>query len=211
MMTTIRIALIRRLFGLLALTAAMLPLSVLGAGGDSYRLQSGSPAGAYDIDPLHSAVFFTVGHLGVSEFQGRFNKISGTFTLNPSRPEQSRIEVEVPISSLDTGYAPRNKDLLGPDFFNAKQFPVMRFVGKKYQPKKGGRALLAGDLTLHGVTRPVTFEVRHIGSGPDPWGGYRTGYTASATIKRSDFGMSYMLGGISDEVRITVYIEGKRK
>lgn len=201
----------RGFVGLIGLLALMMSMAAIGAERNTYRLQAASPAGTYAVDPLHSTAFFTIGHLGISEFRGRFDKVSGRFTFDPSRPDQDRVVVEVPIESLDTDYARRNKDLLGPDFFNAKQFPVMRFVSKNYRPNGRNGALLSGDLTLHGVTRPVTFEIHHVGAGPDPWGGYRSGYTASAVIKRSNFGMRYMLGDISDQVRITVNIEGIRK
>jgi polyisoprenoid-binding protein YceI len=181
------------------------------AAEDVYKEQTDSPAGTYQIDPDHSSVRFTVGHLGVSEMEGRFNVVSGSFSLDPASPEQTKVSVEVPLKSLDTNHKQRDKDLLGPDFFNAKQFPTMSFTGTKleWQDKKTG--LLSGNLVLHGVTKPVTFELRHVGAGSDPWGGYRSGYVATTTIKRSDFGMNYMLNGISDAIKVQVNIEGKRK
>lgn len=196
-----------------ALPAAMVLMLGLSpaAHADAYRIQNGSPAGSYQIDPAHSSVNFSVGHLGVSEVQGRFDQIAGKFKLDPAHPDQAQVAVQVPVASLDTNLAQRNKDLMGPDFFNVKQFPVMRFVGTRFQPQGPDRGLLSGNLTLHGVTRPVTFAVRHVGAGPDPWGGYRSGYVATATIKRSDFGMRYLLNGVSDAVAVRMNIEGKRQ
>lgn len=178
---------------------------------DAYKDQTGSAAGAFAIDPVHSSVQFWVGHLGVSEFPGRFNNVTGDFTVDAKNPEQVKISVQVPIDSLDTNFAQRDKDLLGPDFFNAKQFPNMSFTASELKPKGDNGGQLSGELTLHGVTKPVSFELRHVGAGPDPWGGYRSGYIATTTVKRSDFGMNYMLNGISDAVRVQINIEGKRQ
>lgn len=181
------------------------------ASAADYSTQTGSPAGTYQIDPVHSLAQFWIGHLGVSELPGRFDKISGSFRFDPEHPAMAKVSVEVPIDSLDTNFARRNKDLLGPDFFNARQFPTMKFVGTGVTSEGPNDMRLSGKLTLHGVTRPVTFALHHVGTGPDPWGGYRSGYIASTTIHRSDFGMNYMLGGISDQVKIQLNIEGKRQ
>ncbi|HKJ84152.1 MAG TPA: YceI family protein [Mariprofundaceae bacterium] len=194
---------------MLAAGAMLLPGHATAA--DAYKTQTGSPAGTYKIDPVHSLAQFWIGHLGVSELPGRFDKISGSFTFDPAHPENSKVSVEIPVKSLDTNYARRNKDLRGPDFFNARQFPIMKFVSTKLIMGDDNEMRLAGQLTLHGVTQPVTFNLRHVGAGPDPWGNYRSGYIASAIIRRSHFGMNYMLGGISDQVKIQLNIEGKRQ
>lgn len=192
---------------LAALTFPVLP----AAAADAYQVQTGNPAGNYQIDPVHSMVSFTVGHLGVSELVGRFDTISGSFSLDSANSGQARVSVQIPIDSLDTNFAQRNKDLLGPDYFNATQFPTMSFTSTKVQWQSKNAGQLTGNLTLHGVTRPVTFNLRRIGAGPDPWGGYRSGYVATTTIKRSDFGMNYMLNGISDSIAVQLNIEGKRQ
>ncbi len=180
------------------------------AVADTYNVQHSSPAGTFKIDPLHSVAQFWIGHMGVSEFPGRFDAISGSFTVDASNKADT-VSVEIPIDSLDTNYDKRNKDLLGPDFFNAKQFPKMTFASTSVKMKNDSEGTLTGNLTLHGVTKPVTFSLRHVGAGPDPWGGYRSGYVAKTTIKRSDFGMNYMLNGISDTVEVQLNIEGKRQ
>ena len=177
---------------------------------DDYKVQNASPAGNYKIDPVHSVVQFWVGHMGVSEFPGRFDTITGTFSVDAAHPEADKVSVQVPMDSLDTNFDKRNKDLLGPDFFNAKQFPTMSFASTSVKMKNANEGELTGSLTLHGVTKPVTFSLRHIGAGPDPWGGYRSGYVAKTTIHRSDFGMNYMLNGISDAIVVQLNIEGKR-
>lgn len=195
----------------LALLAALAFPALPVAAADAYHIQTGNPAGNYQIDPVHSMVSFTVGHLGVSELVGRFDTISGSFSLDSANSDQARVSVQIPINSLDTNFAQRNKDLLGPDYFNATQFPTMSFTSTKVQWQSRNAGLLTGNLTLHGVTRPVTFNIRRIGAGPDPWGGYRSGYVATTTIKRSDFGMNYMLNGISDSILVQLNIEGKRQ
>lgn len=200
-----------RLAAGLSLIAAVVLYAGPVAAADTYKVQTGSAVGTYQIDPDHSMAHFTVGHLGVNELEGRFDTISGSFSLDSANSEQARVSVQIPIDSLDTNLAKRNKDLLGPDFFNAKQFPTMSFTGTKLQWRGKNAGQLTGNLTLHGVTKPVTFNLRHIGAGPDPWGGYRSGYVATATIKRSDFGMNYMLNGISDTIQVQMNIEGKRQ
>ncbi len=198
------------MFGLTLLTLLTFP-ALPAAAADPYHVQTSNPAGNYQIDPVHSMVSFTVGHLGVSELVGRFDTISGSFSLDSADSDQARVSVQIPIGSLDTNFAQRNKDLLGPDYFNATQFPTMSFTSTKVQWQSKNAGQLTGNLTLHGVTRPVTFNFRHIGAGPDPWGGYRSGYVAATTIKRSDFGMNYMLNGISDSITVQLNIEGKRQ
>ena len=190
--------------------AAALTLQGGFAAADTYKVQHSDPAGTFKIDPQHSVAQFWIGHMGVSEFPGRFDAISGSFTVDASNKADT-VSVEIPIDSLDTNYDKRNKDLLGPDFFNAKQFPKMTFTSTSVKMKNESEGTLAGNLTLHGVTKPVTFSLRHVGAGPDPWGGYRSGYVAKTTIHRSDFGMNYMLNGIADTVEVQLNIEGKRQ
>lgn len=200
-----------RLISGLFLVTAVAGYAGLATAADSYKEQSSSAAGVYQIDPDHSMAQFTVGHLGVSEMDGRFGVISGSFNVDAANPEQARVSVQIPINSLDSNHSQRDKDLLGPDFFNAKQFPTMSFTSTKVQWRSKNAGQLSGNLTLRGVTKPVTFTLRHIGAGPDPWGGYRSGYVATTTIARSDFGMSFMLGGISDAIQVKLNIEGKRQ
>ena len=195
---------------LLSLAAALAFYGGL-ANGDGYKVQKDNPSGTFQIDPVHSVVQFWIGHLGVSEFPGRFDAISGSFTFDAAHPSSDKVLVEVPMESLDTNFDKRNKDLLGPDFFNARQFPKMTFTSTSVKMKNADEGELSGNLTLHGVTKPVTFSLRHVGAGPDPWGGYRSGYVAETVIHRSDFGMNYMLNGIADAVKVQLNIEGKKQ
>ena len=156
----------------------------------------------YKIDPLHSIALFDIEHLGVSRFVGRFDSVNGSFVVKPSG---STVSVTIPLSSLDTNHEPRDKHLKSPDFFNAAQFPDIKFEGKQEGDE------LKGDLTMHGVTKPVTFHFKKIGEGKDPFGGYRVGYEATTVIKRSDFGMKFMIPALSDDVDLRVDLEGMRQ
>ncbi|AOV17988.1 hypothetical protein BJI67_13790 [Acidihalobacter aeolianus] len=172
-------------------------------------------AGTYKIDHDHSLAWFTVEHARVSEFVGRFDKIAGTYTFDPKDPAKDKVEVTIPVDSLDTNFAMRNRDLLGPDFFNAREFPDIKFVSTRYEPTGKHTGKLYGNMTLHGTTHPIVFRVRQIGAGPvnalpKPWGGYLSGYVATATIKRSDFGVSAYEGMIGNRVRLHINIEGVR-
>ena len=164
----------------------------------------------YNVDKVHSSVLFRIQHLGVSYVWGRFNDISGTFTIDEAAPDKSVVDITVKTESVDTDDAKRDKHLRSPDFFIAKTFPVMTF--KSTSVKSDGKDHLAvtGELTLHGVTKTVTIPVTRIGTGKDPWGGTRTGFEGELTIKRSDYGVSYMPGGLGEDVRLVLGIEGVR-
>ncbi len=181
--------------------------------GLAMTLFLGAPAQAddYKIDPVHSVAIFRVKHLKVSYTYGRFNKITGTFSLDEKKPENTKIEVTVAVGSLDTNDPKRDGHLKGPDFFNVKQFPKATFKSKAV--KKVGKNLyeVKGDFTLHGVTKEITVKITQTGEGKDPWGGYRAGAELTFTIKRSDFGMNYMQGPVGEDVRLIVSIEGIRK
>lgn len=167
-------------------------------------------SGQYKIDQTHSSIQFTVSHLGVSELSGRFNKFSGDLKID--RTGKSAVNMVVKTSSVDTNHAARDKHLRSPDFLNAKQYPSMKFVSESVKfNKQGEPARLIGKLTLHGKTLPVEWAVSKVGAGKDPWGGYRAGYNAVATIKRSSYGMKYMLGGVGDKIKIMIKLEAIKK
>jgi polyisoprenoid-binding protein YceI len=169
----------------------------------------------FEIDNSHTSVIFGVSHLGYSFTYGRFNKVSGKFTLDPKGPEASTFQVAIDASSVDTNDAKRDEHLRGPDFFNAGEFPVISFKSTKVEGKRtdaGMTLLVTGDLTMHGQTRPVTLELQKLGEGPGPGGnGFRTGFNCQTKLKRSEFGMTGMVPNIGDEVAITISFEGVRK
>ncbi|MBF0460165.1 MAG: YceI family protein [Magnetococcales bacterium] len=164
----------------------------------------------YKIDPAHSFVTFSIAHLGYSLLQGRFNKIEGTFTLESDQTTGAAIQITVQTDSIDSNHAERDKHLRSKDFLDVDKFPSAVFKSSR-MVEKDGKSTVEGELTLHGVTRPVTFEARTIGAGPDPWGGFRRGYTGSLHIKRADYGIRYNLGQAAEEMDLGLYIEGIRQ
>lgn len=173
-------------------------------------------AKAYTVDPVHSAVLFSIKHMGVSNFHGRFNDFSGSFLLNADDASKSSFNVTVKSDSVDTNNAAREKHLKTADFFSTAEFPEITFSAKSVK-KTGDHAFeVVGDMTMLGKTKPVTATVHQIGTGKAPaqmGGGELMGVEATFTIKRSDFGMSFGIdnGALSDEVQMTVALEGKRK
>jgi polyisoprenoid-binding protein YceI len=169
--------------------------------------------GTWNIDPSHSAISFTVRHLVVSKTRGRFTRWSGRLRFDPENPTASSVEVSIEPASVDTADAERDAHLRSPDFFDVEKFPTASFRSTKVEDRGGGRYRVSGDLTLHGVTRPVLLEVVYEGSGKDPWGGERAGFTASASIDRKQFGLEWNkaleTGGllVGEKVDLTLEIE----
>lgn len=173
-------------------------------------LRPAALAAEYKIDPAHSFVEFRANHLGFSWLYGRFNEISGEFTHDPSTPAANSIYVEVDTATVDTRHAERDKHLRSSDFLAVDKFPKATFRSTRYEgTAESGK--LHGDLTVHGVTRPVVIEITKIGEGPDPWGGYRAGFAGTYTLTRKDFGIDYDLGPSSTTVELTLDVEGIRK
>jgi polyisoprenoid-binding protein YceI len=173
-------------------------------------LPSAVAADSYKVDPVHSSMAFRAKHMGVAYFYGRFNQLSGTFTIDEKNPAASSFEVQIKAESIDTNNPMRDQHLKSPDFFDAKQFPLITFKSRQVKAADEMTYEVTGDLTLHGVTRPITVKLERVGSGKGPRGGYITGFDTTFTIKRSDFDMKFMLEGIGDEVRIMMGLEGTR-
>ena len=191
------------------------PSSLALAADSGYHRSDSDPGGTYRIDPDHSSVIFSLGHAGVATAVGRFDKIRGHYRLAASDSEKTRVVIEIMANSVDTNHAMRDKDLRGPDFLDAKTFPTIRFVGTRYQKTGPHSGILFGDLSLHGRTKPLSFKVTEVGAGdvsalPKPWGGYLTGYEATATIRRSDFGITTYPSMIGDQVQLSISLEGIR-
>lgn len=204
----------------IGLSAVALPVASWAADApaqapQAYKHLDASPAGSYTIDPDHTGVQFSIGHAGVGLFTGVFRKVTGTYTFDPKNPKADKADITIPVSSLDTFLPMRDKDLLAAAFFDAENHPDIHFVSTSYTPKGARNGLLHGNLTLRGVTKPVTFKVHLEGAGdvaylPKPWGGYLTGFTAETTIDRTDFGMSAYASGLGHKVHIRVQVEGVR-
>lgn len=168
-------------------------------------------ADTYEIDPVHSTMVFKIKHLNTAYFYGRFNEVKGSITADKDNPAKSRVSAAVKAESLDTDNEKRDKHLKSPDFFNVKQFPEIKFESNTVKHTGGDTYMVSGKLSLHGVEKPLQVEFTKTGEGKDPWGSYRMGFHTSFKIKRSDFGMKFMLDGISDEVELFIGIEAIRK
>jgi polyisoprenoid-binding protein YceI len=172
--------------------------------------RSSRAAETYAADPVHSSLVYRVKHMNTSFFWGRFDAIAGSFTLDDANPAESRFEFQVKADSVDTADAKRDQHLKSPDFFNVVQFPTITFKSQSIA-KSGSAYEVSGDLTLHGVTKPVAVRVVPTGTGKDMRGTPIAGIEATLNIKRSDFGMTKMIPAVGDDVWINVSIEGARK
>lgn len=166
-----------------------------------------SAADTYAIDKAHTAALFKVDHLGFSYTWGRFNDIAGTIVWDDADPAASSVKIVIKTDSIDTGTPDKDKHLKSGDFFSVKEFPELTFVSKSIA-KKGDAYEVTGDFTLHGVTRTITIPVTKMGAGVDPWKKQRIGFDSQFSIKRSDYGMSFGLPGVGDEVTIVFSTEG---
>jgi polyisoprenoid-binding protein YceI len=168
----------------------------------------------WNIDPAHSAAEFKVKHMMISNVKGKFSGISGVLKLNDGDCAESFVEASIPVATLSTGDPQRDGHLKSADFFDAEKFPTFTFKSTHVTRHAPGEHKVTGELSLHGVTRPVVFEVE----GPsesckDPWGNTRIGLSATAKINRKDFGLSWNAaletGGVmvGEDVSITLDIE----
>jgi polyisoprenoid-binding protein YceI len=145
----------------------------------------------WDFDFTHSNVDFSVRHLLVSKVRGRFNKWNGTLLIDEANLGASSVEVQIDAASVDTSEPKRDEHLRSADFFDVEKYPHLTFKSTAVEKNGDERLRVTGDLTLHGVTRPVVLDVERGGSVRDPWGFQRTGFTVTATIDRKDFGITF--------------------
>lgn len=176
---------------------------------------AGELEGTWEVDPVHSAIEFSVRHLMVSKVKGRFTRFQGTIVIG-AEPGTSSVRASVDAASVDTHEPRRDGHLRSPDFLDVDHHPSIDFVSTSVRATDEG-AELAGNLSVHGVTRPVTLEVEYNGTGPDPYGGIRAGFSATTELSRKDFGLEWnaaLEGGgvvIGDRVRITIEIEAVKQ
>jgi polyisoprenoid-binding protein YceI len=171
----------------------------------------------FDIDTTHSGVHFTVRHLVISKVRGRFTRFSGTVWLDDQNPAASRVEAFIDADSVDTNEPKRDGHLRSPDFFDVAQFPQITFQSTRVEAAgaagAGGELRVTGDLTIHGVTRPVTLAAESLGRAKDPWGGERAGFSAKLSVDRKDFGLQWNMaleaGGfvVGDKIDIELEVE----
>ncbi len=171
------------------------------------------PAAAadYKLDDAHSFIQFRIQHLGFSWLYGRFNTLAGDISNDEANPENAKVKVDIDVASIDTNHAERDKHLRSKDFFAVDKFPKSTFVSTGYRETGKDKGQLMGNLTLHGVTKPLTIEVTRMGAGDDPWGGYRRGFSGTTIITLADFGIDYDLGPASRTAELMLTIEGIRQ
>lgn len=163
----------------------------------------------YTYDPLHTQIMFSVSHLGYSFSHGKFNKFSGGYTFDAENVEASTVEAVIETASIDLDDQKWNDHMKNADFFNVEKFPTMTFKSTKVEKTGDNTGKLTGDLTLLGVTKPVTLDVTFNKGGVHPYSKKMvTGFSATGTLKRSDFGMNYGLPGVGDDVNINLQVEG---
>jgi polyisoprenoid-binding protein YceI len=167
-------------------------------------------AAEFNIDPAHSFIRFKIQHLGYSWMWGGFNDLEGSFSYDSDNPGTSRIDITIRTASVDTNHAERDKHLRSDEFLDVKTYPTATFESTRFTANGAG-GVLEGELTLHGVTRPIVITVEKIGEGPDPWGGYRAGFLGTTSLNRGDFGMPYDLGPKSESMDFELGIEGVRR
>jgi polyisoprenoid-binding protein YceI len=178
-----------------------------------------APALAADslvIDRSHSEAGFQVRHL-FTNVRGRFGAFEGTIAMDPAKPEASSVRFTIDASSIDTDNADRDKHLRSPDFFDVANHPSITFTSEKIRATGKDRYAVTGMLTMRGVSKTMTLPVSFLGTGKDPWGNERAGFSTSVTLNRKDFGINWNKaldnGGVllGDEVAVTVDIEAVKQ
>ena len=185
-----------------------LTVCILVALLSSGSTQAFAASGSYTLDPAHTYLHFSVSHLGFSTLYGRFDKTSGKFSLD-LKAKIAAAEVKIDATSISTGMQKRDEHLLSPDFFNAVEYPVITFKSTTVKFNGEVPASIKGDLTLLGVTRPVSLNVTAFKCGVNPINQKKLcGLDATGKIKRSDFGMKYALPNIGDDIKLIISAEG---
>jgi len=171
-------------------------------------------AANWKVDGSHTTVGFSVSHLFTS-VQGRFDRFDGTIVFDPEKPESAIVRATVEAASINTNNTKRDEHLRGDDFFDVEKHPTLSFESTGgVTEMKENRGKLAGNLTIHGVTKPVVFDVTFRGQGKDPWGNVRAGFAASLNINRKTYGLNWNevleTGGllVGEEVEIRIDVEG---
>ena len=190
--------------------AAALALIAVPSIGQSPQAIPGAPdparvmSGNYKVDSGHTQVVFTLNHLGFTEYTGQFTQPTGTLVLDRANPARDQLDISFPIAKVSTTVPALNEHLQKPDFFDAAQFPTGHFVSTRVA-LSGNTATITGNLTLKGVTHPVTLQARFVGAGVNPLPKKQNiGFQAPTTIQRSQWGVSYGLPVVADKVDLTI-------
>lgn len=168
--------------------------------------------GHYKIDPYHTQVLFSVSHFGFTNYSGNFSDISGALTLNSKNIEESKLDIQIPIASIQTTSSKLTQELKDPDWFDTKQYPTAHFVSTHIVKTGEKTADVTGNLTLHGITKPVTLHIVYIGAGINPLNkAYTVGFQITGKINRGDFGIKTYLPKVGDEVDLTIAAAFEKK
>ena len=185
-------------------------LSLLLLAGLLPASQAAAKAGNFALDPVHTRLAFQISHAGFSNPIGTFSGVTGTLSFDEDDWTSARLEVHVPIATLNLGDADWQGKILDPTFFNVKKFPEAVFISTHVEPKGEHGAQVTGDLTLHGVTRPVTLTVTLNALKRHPLTFKKTaGFSATATLSRKDFGMDAWESFVGDEVQLIIEAEAQ--
>ena len=165
----------------------------------------------FEIDPSHTYVSFAINHLGFSTMRGQFDRQSGSLSYDPST-KTARVMIEIDASSIDTGHDKRDEHLRSPDFLNAVEFPTITFESTAVTWNGDELATVTGNLTLLGVSKPVTLQVSSVNCGEHPFNKkYTCGFDASGSIKRSDFGVNYGIPNIGEVMDLQIEAEASQR
>ncbi len=179
-----------------------------------FGLSTTAMAEQYDIDikGQHAFIQFKIKHLGYSWLLGSFRTFDGHFAYDERKPEKNSVVINIDMASIDTNHAERDKHLRSDDFFDVANYPQASFTSASYEPTGKNKGIIHGILKLHGVSKDVAIQIRQIGTGPDPWGGYRRGFEGHTTLHLSDYKLkkSGMLGAVAENVELFLSIEGLR-
>ncbi len=164
-----------------------------------------------DIKGMHAAVQFKISHLGMSWIMGRFDSFTGEYSYDADKPEEAKLSIVVDTKSVNTNHAERDIHLRNEDFLDVDKYPQATFTSETVTLNDDNTGTMTGQLNLHGVEKTITVDIKKIGEGKDPWGGYRSGFEGSTILKLADYGMTKNLGKASETLELTVSFEGKRQ
>ena len=194
-----------KLTNLSAAVAALLVAGAAFAQQAPKTVPAKVEAGVYKVDPNHTQVLFGVSHFGFTTYYGQFTDTAGTLDLNPAKPTASKLDVTVKTSSVAVPNAKLEGELKSAQWLDAEKFPDATFKSTNVAKTGADTATVTGDLTLHGVTKPVTLDVTYVNAGPNPLSkAYTAGFEAKGKIKRSDFGVKTFVPLVGDEVELMI-------
>jgi len=191
---------------------AMALLVAIGFSATGFASTAQAEQYDFDIKGQHAFIQFKVKHLGYSWLLGSFRTFDGQFSYDERKPEKNSVSVNIDMASLDTNHAERNKHLRSADFFDVAKYPTATFTSTSYEVTGKKTGIVHGKLTLRGISKDIAIKVTQIGTGPDPWGGYRRGFEGHAELHLSDYNMKKagMLGSAAENIELFLSIEGVR-